>query len=36
MYTDLDVLVIENFVLLKEEQKKIEGKEEYQKQFKLD
>ena len=36
MYTDLDVLVIENFVLLKEEQDKIEGKDEYQKQFKLD
>ena len=36
MFTDLDVLVLENFVLLKEEQKKIEGIEEYQKQFKLD
>ncbi len=36
MYTDLDVLVLENYVLLKEEQAKIEGKEEYQKQFKLD
>ncbi len=36
MYTDLDVLVLENFVLLKEEQPAISGKEEYQKQFKLD
>jgi carbamoyltransferase len=36
MYTDLDVLVLENFVLLKEEQKKIDGIEQYQKQFKLD
>ncbi len=36
MYTDLDVLVLENFVLIKEEQEKIEGVENYQKQFKLD
>lgn len=36
MFTDLDVLVLENFVLLKENQQKIEGIEEYQKQFKLD
>lgn len=36
MFTDLDVLVLENFVLLKNEQEKINGKEEYQKQFKLD
>ena len=36
MYTDLDVLVLENFVLLKDEQSNIEGKEDYQKQFKLD
>ena len=36
MFTDLDVLVLENYVLLKEEQKAIEGIEQYQKQFKLD
>lgn len=36
MFTDLDVLVLENFVLLKEDQKAIEGIEQYQKQFKLD
>ncbi len=36
MYTDLDVLVLENFVLLKKEQTSLSGKEEYQKQFKLD
>ncbi|MCD7739772.1 MAG: hypothetical protein LUH11_00265, partial [Candidatus Gastranaerophilales bacterium] len=36
MFTDLDVLVIENFVLLKQNQTKIEGIEQYQKQFKLD
>lgn len=36
MYTDLDVLVLENFILLKEEQQTIGGKEDYQKQFKLD
>ncbi len=36
MFTDLDVLVLENFVLLKENQNKIEGIEDYQKQFKLD
>ena len=36
MYTDLDVLVLENFVLLKSEQTSLTGKEEYQKQFKLD
>lgn len=36
MFTDLDVLVIENFVLLKENQKKLEGIEQYQQQFKLD
>ena len=36
MYTDLDVLVLENFILLKNEQRNIEGKEDYQKQFKLD
>lgn len=36
MYTDLDVLVLENFVLLKPEQTVLEGKEEYQGTFKLD
>ncbi|MBE7704453.1 MAG: hypothetical protein E7Z90_01425 [Cyanobacteria bacterium SIG29] len=36
MYTDLDVLVLENFVLLKEEQHKIDGIEQYQQQFTLD
>ena len=36
MYTDLDVLVLENYVLVKDEQEKLEGKEQYQKQFKLD
>ena len=36
MFTDLDVLVLENYVLLKEDQNKLEGIEQYQKQFKLD
>lgn len=36
MYTDLDVLVLENFILLKENQPKLDGMEEYQKQFALD
>ena len=36
MFNDLDVLVLENFVLLKEEQKAIEGIEKYQQQFTLD
>jgi len=36
MYTDLDVLVLENYVLLKEEQQELCGKEQYQNQFKLD
>ena len=36
MFTDLDVLVLENIILLKEKQDKIEGIEQYQKQFKLD
>ena len=36
MFTDLDVLVLENFVLLKEEQNRIEGIEQYQQQFTLD
>ena len=36
MYTDLDILVLENFVLIKNEQKSITGKEQYQNQFKQD
>ncbi len=36
MFTDLDVLVLENFVLLKEEQVKLDGVEQYQQQFTLD
>lgn len=36
MYTDLDVLVLENFILLKENQPKLAGMEEYQNQFALD
>lgn len=36
MYTDLDILVLENYILLKEEQSVLQGKEEYQQQFKLD
>ncbi len=36
MFTDLDVLVLENFVLLKEEQKELEGIKQYQEQFTLD
>lgn len=36
MYTDIDVLVLENYVLVKDEQEKIEGQEQYQNQFKPD
>lgn len=36
MFTDLDVLVLENYILLKEDQDKIDGIEQYQSQFKLD
>ena len=36
MYTDLDVLILENCILLKEEQPKINGIENYIEQFKLD
>ena len=36
MFTEMDILVLENFILFKEEQPKIEGIEEYQKQFTLD
>ena len=31
MYSDIDILILENFVLLKEEQNKLDGFEEYQK-----
>ena len=36
MFTNLDVLILENFVLLKEEQNKMNGKNEYIEQFELD
>jgi carbamoyltransferase len=36
MFTDMDVLVLENFICLKEDQPPMEGSEEYKKQFKLD
>lgn len=36
MYTDLDVLVVENFILLKENQPELAGMKEYQNQFALD
>lgn len=36
MLTDMDALVVENFVLLKEDQPPMEGAEDYKKQFKLD
>ncbi|OVE78259.1 hypothetical protein BVX98_00895 [bacterium F11] len=36
MYTDMDALVLENCVLLKEDQPPLEGAEEYKKKFKLD
>ena len=36
MLTDMDALVLENFVLLKSEQPPMVGAEEYKKQFKLD
>jgi len=36
MFTDMDVLVLENYVLLKEDQPPMEGAEEYKKEFKLD
>ena len=31
MFTDIDILILENFVLLKEEQKELKGFEDYQK-----
>lgn len=36
MYTDMDVLAIGDFILLKENQPELKGIEEYHKQFKLD
>jgi carbamoyltransferase len=36
MFTHMDVLVLENYVLLKEDQPEMEGAEEYIKSFKLD
>lgn len=36
MLTDMDVLVLENFILRKEDQPPMEGAEEYKKSFKLD
>ena len=36
MYTDMDVLVIGNFIMKKEEQPQMDGAEEYKKAFKLD
>ncbi len=36
MFTDMDALVLENFICLKEDQPPMEGSEEYKKQFKLD
>lgn len=36
MYTDMDALVLENFICLKEEQPPLPGAEEYKKKFKLD
>jgi carbamoyltransferase len=36
MYTDMDALVLEDFICLKEEQPPMEGAEEYKSNFKLD
>ncbi len=36
MFTDLDVLVLENFIVLKEKQAELEGAKEYQESFALD
>ncbi len=36
MFTDMDALVLENFICLKEDQPPMQGSEEYKKQFKLD
>ena len=36
MFTDMDALVLEDHICLKEDQPEMEGTEEYKKQFKLD
>lgn len=36
MFTDMDALVLENFICLKEDQPEMPGSEEYKKEFKLD
>ncbi len=36
MYTDMDILVIEDYIMFKESQPSLDGAEEYQTQFKLD
>ncbi len=36
MFTDMDALVLENFICLKEDQPEMQGSEEYKKEFKLD
>ncbi|MBR1617177.1 carbamoyltransferase [bacterium] len=36
MFTEMDILVLEDYILFKDEQKPLEGKEEYQNRFKLD
>lgn len=36
MFTDMDALVLENFICLKEDQPEMPGAEEYKKEFKLD
>ena len=36
MFTDMDVLIIESFILFKENQPMLQGADDYQKQFKLD
>lgn len=36
MFTDMDALVLENFICLKEDQPSMDGAEEYKREFKLD
>lgn len=36
MFTDMDALVLENFICLKEDQPPMQGSEEYKREFKLD
>jgi carbamoyltransferase len=36
MFTDMDALVLENFICLKEDQPEMAGAEEYKREFKLD